>query len=84
METLQSRSNIPSFPASAVNITPNDTTEFSAPRIIEVIADGNLSVVAWGNDETVNISNAPLGYRPGFQVKKVRATGTTATVIGLF
>lgn len=81
--TLQVQDNVPSYPQNAINITASDATEYKTPMAVEVISTGDLVVEAFGNGTEVTVPAAPLGYRPGFLVKKVKAA-TTATVVGLY
>ena len=72
-------------PASrAFAITPSDSTDLATPaRSLYVGTAGNLSVILVGDTAAVTFTNVQAGYHP-IRVKRIRATGTTATgIIGL-
>lgn len=82
---------IPALPLKAQAITTSDTDTYSEPITIEVMTAGDLVVVPFygafdGTETAITIpaAVAVAGYRPPFRVKQVKATGTTATVIGIF
>jgi hypothetical protein len=63
---------------AAQDITPSDTTELSAVSVIYVGVTGNIALVTANGDE-VTLQNAQAGSVIPVRVKKVKATGTTAT-----
>lgn len=67
---------------SAVVITPDDNTDLvNNTKSIYVGGTGNLSVVMLGDGSTVLFSGIPAGAILPIQVKRIRATGTTASLI---
>lgn len=65
----------------AIVITPDDNTDLAlAPATLYVGGAGNLSVIMKSN-QTVLFSNIPAGTFLPIQVDRVKATGTTATLI---
>ena len=66
---------------SALAVTPNDSTVLqSGIRALYVGGAGNVSVVTAGG-QTVTFSGVPAGQILPIQVTRVRATGTTASLI---
>lgn len=65
-----------------VTVTPNDSTETIGIRGLYVSVGGTLSLVN-RKDETVDFGTVVVGTVIPVQPKIIRATGTTATVIGL-
>lgn len=72
-----------SSPASnAAAVTPHDTNELADfSRALWVGGAGNLVVVMVGDSASVTFTAVPAGTLLPFRVKKVLATGTTATSI---
>lgn len=71
-------------PFNGIDVTPSDTVDIDpAGTTLYIGVSGNIKVTMMnGNDLT--FVNHPVGYFPGV-VKKVFATGTTATnIIALF
>ena len=67
----------------AVGVTPSDTVDLSAyAKALYVGAAGNVRVLTVGGEDTeaVTFANHPVGWLP-VQVRRVLATGTTATQI---
>lgn len=65
----------------AVAVTPADGTDFTnVSRAIYVGGAGDLSVVTLGGD-TVTFSAVAAGSLLPIRVRRVRSTGTTATLI---
>lgn len=67
-------------------ITPNDTTDLTAYAAgIVVTAAGNLKVLPSQNADadTITFTGVTVGFVPPFQVRRVFATGTTASVASL-
>jgi len=82
---------VPALPTGAWAITPSDTDTYTEPVTIEVHVAGTLKVLPFAGDLsgaatpiTIPADVAVLGYRPPFRVKRVYATDTTASVIGVF
>ena len=78
------------FPAegparSATEITPNDTTDLTTPtRGIYLGASGNVKV-DMVDSGTVTFSSMAAGMVHPLRVKRIYATGTTATsIIGVY
>lgn len=73
-----------SFGSKGVAITPSDSTDLpSGPvKAVTVIVAGNLSIVPTGNanGDPINYVGVAIGFIPPYQVRRVLATGTTATV----
>lgn len=71
-------------------ITPSDTVDLTTyAKALMVTAAGTVSVLPIVNYENaittaVACGNLPVGYIIPIQVARVFATGTTATVIGLY
>jgi len=77
----------PKTPARVAQaITPNDSTDLTTyAKALYVGVAGDLRVlpVANADDAAVTLKNHPIGYAP-IQVRRVLATGTTATdIVGL-
>lgn len=68
-------------------ITPSDASDLSGtyPLRLLVITAGTLSVIPARNDDsdTVSLGSLPVGYVLNLMCRRVRSTGTTATVVGL-
>lgn len=66
-------------------ITPNDGADLSAnTRALWVGGAGNIVVDFVGSGSSITIAGVPAGTLLPFEVKRVRATGTTATnIVGL-
>ena len=67
----------------AVAMTPSDTVDMTTyAKALYVGAAGNASVLTVGGEDTeaVTFANHPVGWLP-VQVRRVLATGTTATQI---
>ncbi len=67
-------------------ITPSDTVDLTSYASgIVVVTAGNLKFLPAGNDDadTITITGATVGYVPPFQVRRVFATGTTASVASI-
>ncbi len=65
-------------------VTPNDNNDLTpfAFRGLYIGGTGNVAVVPVENDQTVvTFSAVPVGTILPIQVRKVKATGTTATLI---
>lgn len=65
------------------SVTPSD--EDDLPRYVKavtVLAAGDLSILPVQNEDgnTIDYVGVPAGFSPPFQVRRVMATGTTATV----
>jgi hypothetical protein len=71
-----------SFGRSSRAITPSDTVDIpNGPvKAIVVTQAGTLSILPSNSDVPVAFAEVPAGFNPPFQVRRVLATGTTATV----
>lgn len=80
--------SIPSMPMKAWDITPSDTDTFSQPVMIECRTAGDVVVLPWAGDNDGTATPVTRTLTAGqilpFAVKMVYATGTDATVGGLF
>jgi len=75
------------FGRSGAAITPNDSTDLTDAagnyiKTVVVTVAGNLSIVPYGNADAAPIvfTAVPVGFIPPFFVRRVRSTGTTASV----
>ncbi|MDQ0347856.1 spike base protein, RCAP_Rcc01079 family [Ancylobacter vacuolatus] len=72
-----------SFPRRGRAITPSNTTDlpFPAKAVIVVVA-GNVVVLPIENpdNEPITFTGCEMGFVVPYQVRRVLATGTTATV----
>lgn len=67
-------------------ITPSDTVDLTSYASgVVVTAAGNVKFLPSGNDDadTITVTAAPVGFVPPFQVRRVFATGTTASVASI-
>jgi hypothetical protein len=73
------------FGRRAVAVTPNDDADLPSGVVKGVVCltSGDLSVVPLDNADNapVNFVDVPAGFVPPFIVRRVRSTGTTATVV---
>ena len=78
-------SDAPDFSAKSIlAITPNDSTDLAfVTKALYVTADGNISIIAQEDADPVTLP-VTAGQIIPIRVKRVRATGTTATVVGLY
>lgn len=70
------------FPTRHKAITPSDTVNLSQPMLIYCTVAGNVVIVD-KNDVALTYA-ATVGWISPVVAKRVNATSTTATVIGLF
>jgi hypothetical protein len=70
------------FPNRHFDITPSNTVPLPRPMILYCVADGD--VVVEDKDGTQITYSMVVGQVLPLQVEKVRATGTSASVVGLF
>ena len=73
------------FGSKSRNITPSDTVDLTMyAKAIVVTAAGNLVILPVGNTDNagglVTFTAAPVGFIPPYRVRRVNATGTTASV----
>ena len=68
----------PRFPDRAVAVTPSDAT-ILPPSTIYVGVGGDVAVEPWTGDNTVTFVGLPAGAIVPVRVRRVLATGTTAT-----
>ena len=59
-------------------VTPSDTVDLANVSVIYVGVTGNIAIITAGGDE-VTLQNAQAGSVVPIRVKRVKATGTTAT-----
>lgn len=65
----------------AYAITPNDSTDLSAPiRMVTINGAGTVSYVSSVDGATYTTGSLPVGSYPLFAIR-IRSTGTTATDI---
>jgi hypothetical protein len=72
-----------SFGRSARLVTPSDSADLpTVSKSVVCATAGNISVVPVLNDASVPVPfvDVPAGFVVPFQVRRVKATGTTATV----
>jgi hypothetical protein len=65
-------------------VTPSDTVDLDPiAKAIQVVSAGNLVYIPAGNSDAnpITVTDAPVGYIPIHIVRRVKATGTTATVV---
>jgi hypothetical protein len=63
-------------------ISPSNTVDLDPyAKAIVVTAAGNLVIIPVGNEDadTITFTAAPLGFSPPYRVRRVLATGTTAS-----
>ena len=75
--------SVDSFGRRSFAITPNDSADLPEPvKAVVVLTAGTLSLIPLENDDgdTVDFDDLPVGYVAPFIVRRVMATGTTATV----
>jgi hypothetical protein len=86
----QRSTEISSQARGAAAISPSDTVDLAPyAKALMVTAAGTVGVLpitsyATGSTTAVALGNLPVGYIIPIQVARVFATGTTATVIGLY
>ncbi|MFG1205576.1 spike base protein, RCAP_Rcc01079 family [Xanthobacter flavus] len=64
-------------------VTPSDTTDLPlVAKAVVVCVAGNLVIIPPENADgaPITFTDCPVGFIPPFQVRRVKATGTTATV----
>lgn len=64
-------------------ITPHDTNDLDPyAKAVVVTGAGNLVIMPTKNadDVTITFTGVPVGFIPPYEVRRVLATGTTATV----
>lgn len=65
-------------------VSPSDTDDLDPyARIIEVVAEGNVVYIPAKNadDAPITVTGAPVGWRSPVMVRRVKSSGTTATVV---
>lgn len=83
------RNNAPTvstFGGSGAPIAPSDSTDLTTyAKAIVVTAAGNLVILPAKNADgsTVTFTGVPVGFIPPFRVRRVMATGTTASVAAI-
>lgn len=70
------------FPNYHFDITPSDVTNLPRPMVIYCVADGDAVLVDKAG--TAYTYTMVAGQIIPMQVERVNATGTTATVVGLY
>lgn len=72
-----------SFGSKSRPITPSDSVDLDPyAKAIVVTGFGNLVILPVENtdDTTITFTDAPVGFVPPFRVRRVYATGTSASV----
>jgi hypothetical protein len=72
-----------SFGRKSSAVTPSDTTDLpNVAKAVVCLSDGNISIIPASEADTdfVAFVGVSAGFVPPFQVRRVMATGTTATV----
>ncbi len=73
------------WPMNQEAVTPSDSTQFDAPTAITVYGAGDIRYEPYGAAPgafiTITVSAAMVPFSPRCMVRRVRATGTTATLI---
>lgn len=72
-----------SFGRKSRAVTPSDSTDLDPyAKAVVVLSVGDLVILPVDNADgsTVTFEDVPIGFIPPFQVRRVYATGTTATV----
>lgn len=72
-----------SFGTTGRVVTPSDTVDLAPyAKAIVVCAAGNVAVIPAGNLDAapITFTTAPVGFIIPYRVRRVNATGTTATV----
>lgn len=74
--------------ANAAAVTPSDTVDFASyPKVVVVTAAGNLVVLplkaADDGSHLVTFTAVPAGFVVPFRVRRVMATGTTASAASI-
>jgi hypothetical protein len=76
--------SLSTFGRKARAVTPSDVADLPAGKVkaVVLLSAGNVSVIPADNadNEPVSFTDVPAGFIPPFVVRRVRATGTTATV----
>lgn len=75
--------SITSYPLFGTLVTPNDGADLATPGTIRVNGAGNVVVIPYGNTASITLTLAAGEFVPCI-VKRVLATGTTATSIHVF
>ena len=68
-------------PNTAINVTPNDSTDLSQPSILYVGGAGNVKVNPAVGGSAVTFLNVPAGTELKLKVTRVYSTGTTSSGI---
>ena len=72
-----------SFGRRGVLVTPSDTTDLPKPvKAVVVVGAGDVAIIPTLNsdEESILFEGCEMGFVPPYQVPRVLATGTTATV----
>lgn len=75
-----------SFGGSGAPIVPSDANDLTTyAKAIVVTAAGNLVILPAKNADgsTITFTGVPVGFIPPFRVRRVMATGTTASVAAI-
>ncbi|MBB5045932.1 hypothetical protein HNR60_000667 [Rhodopseudomonas rhenobacensis] len=76
--------NTSSFGAKGLAIAKSDSADIAGGPVkaITVTAAGSLSFIPPGNadNDPISYADVPVGFIPPYQVRRVKSTGTTATV----
>lgn len=70
------------FGRKGSGVTPSDSTDLAGGPVKAVVTltSGNLSILPADSGSPISFIAVPVGFVPPFIVRRVLATGTTATV----
>ena len=71
------------WPKNQIAITPSDTVDLPDHMVIYVAATGNVALVD-KNDTVITYTGLPAGATLPVQAKRINATNTTATLVGVW
>lgn len=74
--------SLTSFGRIGAIVTPSDDTDLpgGSVKAIVLLTAGDVSLLPAGSDVPLDFEGLPSGFIPPFIVRRVLATGTTATV----
>ena len=73
--------------ARQIVVAPSDANDLTSyAKIIEVVAGGDVAYIPSRNDDAdvIRVIGAAPGWRSSVNVRRVLATGTTATVVAVY
>lgn len=76
------QASLNTFGRKGVAITPSDSTDIPGGPVKAVVATsaGDLSVIPADSATAIAFTGVPVGFMPPYIVRRVTATGTTASV----